>query len=294
MTWFFLTITAVLFIVIETVLEKKTLFQARSLEFAALFAFSNALISIPLVFMADFAQINPFVIGIIFLASLPSAGASLLVFKTIKHNQLSETAPILALMPLVVTIFAYIALGEKMTGIQLLGVLLIVGGMIFLELKNFKLNCGIFREGRSKYVYYILLYLLIGGISAIFDRIILFRYQVNPLAYLVFIQFFIAVSYATFFAYRLYKRQITGEMKKDVKQSWKIIFFISLLTVAHRYMYASAIQVAASIGMVIAIYKMSSLFHVFTGGKFFAEDGIFRKVVASVIILGGTIMLVIS
>lgn len=291
MVWFFLTITAVLFIAIETVLEKKTLVLARSLEFAALFSFCNAIIAIPLIFVTDFSQINIFILGMIFLASVPSAAGSLLVFKTIKHNQLSETAPIFALMPLVVTFFAYILLGEKMTSMQLFGILLMVSGMIFLELKNFKLSSGIFREGRRKYIYYIFLYLLIGGISAIFDRVILFRYKIDPLPYLVFIQFFIAANYALFF---FLKSRIKWELKNSIKQSWKIIILISLLTIAHRYMYASAIQVAASMGLVVAVYKMSSLIHVFSGGKFFAEDGIFRKTIASIVIIGGTIMLVIK
>jgi hypothetical protein len=59
-------------------------------------------------------------------------------------------------------------------------------------------------------------------------------------------------------------------------------------------MYTSAIQVAASIGLVVAVYRLSSLFHVVSGCKFFAEDGILRKVIASIIIFSGTILLVIN
>lgn len=291
MAWFFLTIAAVFFIAIETVVEKKTLIRARSLEFAAMFAFGNVIVLMPFVFVADYSQISVSVLGMIFLAALPSAGASFLVFKTIKHNQLSEAAPILALMPLVVTIFAYIFLGEKLTGLQLLGILLIVGGMIFMELKNFRLHGGIFTKGRGKYIGYIFLYLLIGGISAMFDRIILFQYKTNILTYLILIQIFIAANYAMFF---LCKKNLIKDLKISIKQSWKIIFFISLLTVAHRYMYASAIQVAVSMGLVVAVYKLSSLFHVFAGGKFFAEDGIFRKAIASIIILSGTVLLIVK
>ena len=291
MTWFFLTIVAVLFIVIETIFEKKTLATARSMEFAAMFAFGNAIVLAPFVFVADLSQINIFVLGTMFLASLPSAGASFLIFKTIKHNQLSEAAPILALLPLVVAIFAFVLLGEKMTMIQLIGLLVIVGGMILLELKNFKFDSGIFCKGRGKYIAYIILYLLIGGVSAIFDRIILFRWGINPLTYLVFIQFFIALSYIIFFFANWH---LVKELKNSVKQSWKVIFLISILVVIHRYMYASAIQVAANMGMVVAVYKLSSLFHVFSGSKFFYEDGIFKKAAASIVILIGTILLVIK
>lgn len=291
MAWFFLAITAVFFIAIETIVEKKTLNNARSLEFAAMFAFGNVLVLAPFLFLVNLSQINTEILGLIFMASIPSAGASFLVFKTIKHNQLSEAAPILALMPLVVTVFAYILLGEKLSAFQLIGILLIVGGMIFLELKNFKLRNGIFIKGRNKYILYILLYLLVGGVSAMFDRVILFRYKINPLAYLILIQIFIALNYGAFF---LCRKNLIKDFKISVKKSWKIIFFISILTVAHRYMYASAIQIAASMGLVVAVYKLSSLLHVFSGGKFFSEDGIARKVIASIIILSGTMLLIIK
>jgi len=198
MVWFFLTITAVFFISIETIVEKKTLFKARSLEFSAMFAFGNVIVSLPFVFVMDYSQISPFVLGMIFLSSIPAASSSFLIFKTIKHNQLSEAAPILALMPLVVTMFAFVLLGEKITSIQLSGMLLMVGGMIFLELKNFRLCSGIFCKGRGKYIFYIMLYLLIGGISAMFDRVILFKYKINPLSYLIWIQIFIAANYASY------------------------------------------------------------------------------------------------
>lgn len=291
MTWFFLVITAVFFIAIETIVEKKTLVQTRSLGFAAMFAFSNALVLTPFLLVVDISQIDPFILGVMFLASIPSAVVSFLAFKTIKHSQLSEAAPILALLPLVVTFFAYVFLGESMTGVQLLGIFLMVGGMMFLELKNFRLGDGIFRKGRGRYIFYILLYLLIGGMLVIFDRIILFQYKINPLIYLIFIQIFIALNYAIFF---LFQRHLIQDLKVSIKQSWKIIFFISLLTVTHRYLYVSAIQIATSVGLVLAVYKLTALVHVFSGGKFFAEDGILRKAVASIIILSGTALLIIK
>lgn len=291
MNWFFLAIAAVLFVVIETIIEKRTLSKARSLEFAAMFAFSNALVLMPFLLVADISQINSWILFLIFLSAIPSAGAAFLVFKTIKHNQLSESAPILALLPLVVAVMAFWMLDEKITLVQLCGLLLMIGGMIFLEIKNFKLNDGIFRQGRGKYILYLILYLFIAGVSAIFDRLLLFDYKINSLTYLIFIQLFIALCYVFYYAFRPRAIKI---LQANIKDSWKIIFLISILTVSHRYMYVSAIQVATSMGLVVAVYKLSSLFHVFAGRKFFAEYGIIRKVIASIVILSGTILLVIK
>ncbi len=291
MSWFLLTVLAVFFVVVEAIYEKKTLTRTRSFEFAMMFALANVLLLAPFSFWGDTTQIDAFVLGMIFLASIPSAVGSFLVFKTIKHNQLSESAPLIALLPLVVTVLAFFILGEKMTSVHLIGLLLIVGGMMVLELRNFKFKGGIFVAGRKKYIVYILLLLLFGGVSSLFDRVILFQYGVDPLAYLTLIQIFIALNFLFFF---LIRRNSFRAFGSSIRQSWKIVLFISALTVAHRYVYALAIALASSLGIVVAVYRLSSLFHVFSGGKFFAEDGILRKSIASIIILGGTVLLVIK
>lgn len=291
MLWFLLTIVAIFFIAIETVIEKKTLTKAGSLEFAASFAFCNALISVPFIFFADFSQMNLQFLGMIFLSSLPSTGVAFLIFKTIKHNQLSEAAPILALSPLFVALFSFLILGEKMSYWQMGGLFLMIGGIIFLEIRNFKISDGIFRSGREKYIFYIFLYLFVGGVSAVFDRVILYRYQADPLTYLIVIQMFIALNFAIFLGI---KPKIAIEAKESFKKIWKAAILISAMTVIHRYLYASAIQTAASMGMVVAVYRLSSLFHVFSGGTFFAEGGMWRKIIASLIVIVGTALLVLS
>ena len=291
MTWFILTTVAVFFVAIETIFEKKTLVIARTMEFSAMFAFGNALVSLPFLFVTDYSQINLFVIGMIVVSALPSAGATLLVFKTLKHNELSEAAPILALSPLVVTFMAFISLNEKISMMQLLGIMMIVGAMIFLELKNMKSRSGIFRKGRGKYIFYVCLCLFLGGVSTIFDRYILYRLGVNSLTYIVLTQLVIAMFYVIFF---LLKPKFLSSLKENAAQSWKIIFLISVMTVAHRYMYASAIQVASGIGLVSAIYKLSALANVFSGGSFFEEKGIVRKGIACIVILVGTVLLVLK
>lgn len=288
--WFYLTMGAVLLIAVETVLEKKTLSQTRSFEFAAMFAFGNAVVLTPFLLFMDNVRIDPFLLGVILLASFPSTGASFFVFKAIKHAQLSEVAPILALSPLVITLFAYWILGEKMSAIQLLGIFLMVGGMLVLELKNFKAGMGIFLRGRRKYIFYILLTLLLGGISAMFDRVLLSHFHVNPLLYVIYVQIFIAINYALFF---LFRSHLLIGLKQSIRKSYKIILCISVLTVAHRYLHASAVQVAVSMGMVATVHKLAVLFHVFSGGKFFAEEGIFKKALAGVVILGGITLLIV-
>lgn len=291
MIWFLLVITAVFFIVFETVLEKRILSQTRTFGFAAMFAFGNALISFPFLFVADLSQINWHTLIIIYIASLFSTTATLLVFKTMKHGAISEVAPILATLPLVVSLFAFLVLGETMNITQITGLLLMVSGIMFLEFKNFKSNNGIFRKGRKRYLLYIALCLVLGGIGAIFDKAILSGLKINSLAYLVIIQFFIALNYLVFIGI---KPKLFPDFKSDLSKFWKIVLLISLFTVTHRYLYVSAIKIAASVGLVVAVYKLSSLFNVFIGKRFFGETDIIKKIIATIIVLGGVFLLVIN
>ncbi|MFZ4632544.1 MAG: EamA family transporter [Patescibacteria group bacterium] len=291
MIWFFLIITAVFFIVFETVLEKRTLSSIGTLEFAAMFAFGNAIVLSPFLLVADLSQLNPTILLLIYVASIVSTTTSLLIFKTMKHSALSEAAPILALLPLVVTLLAFLFLGEKVNLVQIFGLILIVVGIMFLEFKNFETGRGIFQKGRKRYILYILLCLLFGGLGAIFDRVLLFRLELNSLTYLAIIQIFIALNYLFFLSI---KPKRFSSLKISISDFWKIIFLISLLTVAHRYLYASAIKLATSIGLVVAVYKLSSLFNVFVGEKFFGEKDIVKKIIATLIILSGVFLLVIN
>ena len=180
---------------------------------------------------------------------------------------------------------------KKISFLQFSGLLLMVAGIIYLELKNLQTSQGIFRQGRGKYIFYIVLYLILGGVSSIFDRLILHRFGVSPLSYLILIQIFIALNYLIFVGI---KPGLFKELKQSVSQFWKVVLLISLLTVSHRYLYASAIQLAASIGSVVAVYKLSSLFNVLAAGKIFAEKDIFKKILATIIVLSGVVLLVLK
>ncbi len=291
MIWFLLVITAVFFIVFETVLEKKTLSEARTFDFVAMFSFANAIVLSPFLLVADLSQINWYILGIIYSASILSTISSLLIFKAMKHSAISEVAPILAILPLVVSLLAFFVLGETMNFIQVIGLFLMVAGVMFLEFKNFKSGDGIFRKGRKRYILYIFLCLILGGAGAVFDKAILSRFDINSLAYLAIVQIFIALNYLLFIGI---KPKLFSELKGSVYKFWKIILLISLFTVVHRYLYISAIKLAASIGLVVAVYRLSSLFNIFVGEKFFGETDILKKIVATLIILSGVFLLVIS
>jgi len=291
MLWFILTIAAVFLVVLETFLEKRTLTKARTFNFAAIFAFANGVVSIPLLLVADFTGITWQVLFLIYITAIFSTITSFLIFKTIKHGAISEVTPILALLPLVVSLLAFFILGERLNAFQIIGLLLMVLGIIFLELKNYKYSKGFFSDRKKKYIVYIIAYLVFGGISVIFDKSILSDFNIKPLGYLAIVQIFIAFNYLAIVC--LKPKQFVG-LKSDFAKFWPVIILISLLVVAHRFLYMSAIKLAISIGLVVAVFKLSTLFNIFVGKKFFAEKNILKKIIATVIILLGVFILTIS
>lgn len=291
MLWFTLTIAAVFLVALETILEKKTLTKARTFSFAAMFALANGVISIPLLLAADFSGINLQVLLLIYITAIFSTITSFLIFKTIKHGAISEVAPILALMPLVVSLLAFLLLGERMNAFQITGLLLMVFGIIVLEFKNYKHGHGLFRDGRTRYIVYIIAYLILGGLSAIFDKAILSDFNIKPLSYLAIVQIFIAFNYLIFINFRA---KLFSGLKSDISKFWKVVLLISVLVVIHRFLYMSAIKLTLSIGLVVAVFKLSALVNVFVGKKFFGEKDVLKKIIATVIILVGVFILTIS
>jgi drug/metabolite transporter (DMT)-like permease len=288
MTWFFLALAAALLVSSNTILQKKALLASRSVEFSWILACCNAILSLPFFLFADFSNIDAYVLAVIFMGSLITTGSLFLSTKSLKHAEVSETSPLFALSPLVAALLAFLFLAEKITQVHFIGLLLMAGGIFFLEAKNMRISSGIFRKGREKYLLFTLLCVFLFGIGTVFDRVILSSYHVDPLAYLAIIHMILAMNFSIiFFVGSISKQDLAAEIRK----TWKIILLISVLTYFQRYFYANAVQVAASLGLVVAVKRLSALFNVVAAGRFFHEQDIARKAAATAVIVVGTALL---
>ena len=131
MNWFLLAFVAALFTAGHTVLEKRAVSKGRTLEVSWMLALANAIFSIPVFWIADFSGVNLSVIGFIFIASLFGTGALFLATKSLKHTEVSESSAFFALSPLVAAALAFVFLQERIAGINLIGFVLMVGGILF-------------------------------------------------------------------------------------------------------------------------------------------------------------------
>ena len=95
MTWYWFAIGSAVLLAVATLLEKKILFKEHAMEFSAVLAFFNALISLPLLLLADFSNISLQVLGAIYIASLLGTASFYLVAKVNRHMEVSESSPLL-------------------------------------------------------------------------------------------------------------------------------------------------------------------------------------------------------
>lgn len=289
MNWFILAFIVALLTSGHTMLEKRAVSQGRSLEVSWMLALVNMIFSVPIFLIADFSEISLSVVGYIFIASLFGTGALFLATKSLKHTEVSESSPFFALSPLVAAALAFIFLHERIAGYNLMGFVLMVGGIFFLELKNFRILSGIFVKGREKYVLYTLAAVLLFGVSSLFDRIILSGYGIDTLAFLAIVHACLALNFSVLFLMRPLPK---AELVSSLRSNWQIIIVLGIVTYLQRYFYASAVQVALSLGMVVAVKRLSSLFTVIIGGNLFHEHDVLRKTIATLIILSGLTLLV--
>ena len=289
-TWFIYAILAALFISGRDIATKKALFKEHSLEFSTIAALFVLILSVPFFFFIDFSQLPLTPIIILFFTTILGATGLLLIAKSIKHMEISSVTPLFILSPAITSVLAFIFLGEILTFNQVSGIVLLLFGAYILETKNHLLEpLRIFKT--SKYVWYTVLGLLIFGVTAVFDRVVLFHYDLPVLAYLAFVHLFLALHF-TIFLKIAKKTHGLKDIKDGIKTVGWWILLVACITVAARFAHASAVKIAF-VGLVVAIKRMSSLVTIIFGGELFHEKNLVRKASATIIMILGMLLIVL-
>ncbi|MBR9676738.1 EamA family transporter [Candidatus Woesearchaeota archaeon] len=269
---------------------KRTLFRAHAMQYSAVLAFVNMMITLPFLLVADYTSLNFDAIILIYFASLLAAFAFLLAAKSIRHMPVSESAPVFVLGPGITAILAFLLLGERLTGVQASGIIFLIIGLYLLESRNEK---NIFEPlkiyFRSKYIHYIILALVLYAVTAVIDRVIVGIFKIPPQTYIALAQLFVAINF-------LVMLHVFHDGLKDFKiglqkAGWWILL-AGVVTVGYRLAYLQAVK-TTFVGLVIAIKRMSALFATIIGGELFHEDRLFRKAIACFVMIVGAILIVL-
>lgn len=289
MTWLTFALLTAFLGALASLYEKRVLRTLHSIDFSAAIAFVAAIITTPVLFTASWEHITANVLLMCFGLSFISAMAFLNVTRGIRHMEISLSSPMFLLGPLITTVLAFIILGEMVSQIQILGMLVLVLGTYILETTH-TLHPREFVKNIWGNIYsrHILLGLFLYGLSSVGDRFVLNQMNVSPVLYTAIIQFFIAIQFLFLTWY--YRGSPVASMK-FAKEHWIDILALALLTVGYRVTQGYAVSLAVAVGLVIAIKRSSSLFTTIIGGGLFHENDVLRKSLACIVMVVGVYLI---
>ncbi len=287
MQWYVFAIFAAVLTAASTIVEKKTLLKEHAMEFSAVLAIFNFLIALVLL---PFINLNFSLnmLALIYIAAVLTTIAFLFVAKAVRHMDISVISPLLAFDPAVVVVLAFFILRERITYLQLLGILLLVAGSFVLEAENYNIKNIFTRKFKSNYFYYIILALILYGFGSILSKFIL--NTVSPLTFILVIHFFIALNFIALIS--MFHNGFEG-IKHGIKSAGKYIFLVAILVTSCRLFQAQAISMAY-VSLVIPIRRMSNLFATVVGGRMFHEKNLAKRTIACIIMLAGAFLVILG
>ncbi|RMF56208.1 hypothetical protein D6745_00085 [Candidatus Woesearchaeota archaeon] len=289
MLWLIFALGSAFFAAAASIIQKKALIKEHAMEFSAVLALINAVISLFLLPFVDF-NISTMNLLWVYLASWLGTVAFLHTARAIRHMQISLASPMLNFGPAFSAILAAFILGEKLVLYQWLGIILLVIGAYVLEIDHkFSDLIEPFRRIKSsKYIHFIFFALLLYGFSSIIDRYVV-THGVSPISYIFFAHIFIAINFFVLLnvMYDGVKGIIHGLSKMGIP-----ILLVSLFTLTYRFFQIKAVSMTF-LALVVSIKRTSTILATLIGGELFHEEGLILKLVACAIMVVGAVLVAI-
>ncbi len=293
MPWYAIALGSALTAGLFQIVEKKVLLKEHSLFFLVTSSFLMLLFSLPMIPAGFVGALSSIMLVYILIKCTFAVALFVLCAKTIKHMDISEFGPLMNLSPLVLLVPATLFLGEKLTVMNFMGILLIVGGAYVVELKD-GWKTPLRRAAKDKYVHYIFWSAIFVALAASMDKFILAKsVEIDVNTFFFYNRLFIALLLlGAYFIFR--DKKLKDSLPVTFKRSFWWILIASILFMATDYVYFSAVAVPiAMVALVIPLKRMSTLIMTVFGGEMFKEDNLVRKTVACLIMIAGAALIVI-
>jgi drug/metabolite transporter (DMT)-like permease len=289
MDWTLIALISALFSALASIIEKKILFKERVAEFTAFLALINLILVIP--FFLSIESI-PSTTGllVLFFKSLLNAIAFFCVMKAIKSLELSSALPLLVLTPGLVAIFASIFLKESLMLWQIVGLILLIIGTYALQIRKKQKFLDPFKIlFKTKGYRYVITALLLFTITSILDKTILkvFKFPVNT--FMAFQHLFFAIIFIAILFIFIKPKKI----QVPSKSSWILLIILAIFTIIYRYAELTAMSMAP-VALVLVLKRLSVLFSTIVGGKLFKESHLLLKTIATIIIIAGALLIILT
>jgi len=222
---------------------------------------------------------------------------TLIFLNLLKKYDISSISPLLNISPLILLLFSTSFLGERITDIQFLGILIIIISTYFLEvhinfheiLKPYKYHFDFLNRLNYKDILLIFSMLFFISITAVSDKIILRKTN-------VYSDLFITSGIITILLliYISFKHEFLFDLKSSLLSNWKIytisaFFYLSSFSILYVIFIPST-----EISIVIPIKRSSTLFSALFGGLLFKEKHIIQKTISVILMILGIYLLTLK
>lgn len=288
MDWFLLALCSAIFSALASVFEKKSLFTLTALEFSFFISVFVFVFSIPFLFTINYNAIIPVHMAILFFKTALASASFFFVMNGIKRMELSGSLPLMVLTPGLVALSAFFILGESLSFSQIAGMVVLLGGTVFLQWSVTSVNqlnvWSFFKIAGNRYM---LAALLIYTVTALLDKALLSTWKVPMDQFMGIQHFFQLVIFGSF--YVGWKK--TENWKPKLKQVWIFLILIALFTIVYRYTQFLAMR-EGSVALVLTIKRISVFFAILMAGKMFHEHKLWQRSLATLILLFGAFLIV--
>lgn len=288
MTWFIIALISAVLSATASIFEKKILFRLGALEFSFLAAVITLLFSIPFFFAVDYNSLQLNSLFVLYLKSIFGALAFWCVMLAIKNMELSGALPLLVLTPGIVAFFAFLFLGEALSNLEIIGMILLLAGTYILERrgKDFLEPFLIFIKSRNH--HFIIFALSLFTITSLADKWLLRDFQLEPTAFIPFQHLFLAINFLIIVLVK--EINLFKKIKTYSTDIWLFVIAVSIFTVGYRWSQVEAVKIAP-VALVLTVKRSSVFFVTIIGGKIFNEHNLLRKAIATLIMIAGAVIM---
>ncbi len=204
--------------------------------------------------------------------------ASVLFYLALKHTQISEVMIIGATGPIWTTVTSILFLGDRISILKLLGIVLaVIGvGFVFYQKGRFKFHKGHF---------YAFLSILFFGIGLTNDSFLLryFNQTTYSFLYYFFPGLFIAL---------MYPKKVL-EIKGFIRKNASFNFFVpAVLAAIGSLLVNTSFQIGAGASGVSTMMQLSPIFTIVLGAIFLQErENLVRKIIGGIIVIIGVLLI---
>lgn len=296
--WYFYALVAAAFLGVVKILEKKELKKEHSLEYVVLLAVVNLIVASFLWPWVDFGSISKMAIVWIYLTTAVGTLAIWLTAKALRHLDVSVVAPQTVLGVVFAMLIAALFLGERISGMQLVGAVIILVGSYLINRQAVAFHVfGPHHRLRylpkspplSTYVVHFQLILVLAmfflGLSSVLDKFVLT--QIAPVTFIFLAHIFLFINHLVL--YWIIQGNFS-QLKKGFAEAGWLIVGISLLLVFARLVYAQALSLS-EVSLVMPLSRLSIPVATLLGGAIFLERGVwFKTLMALAMVLGVWLM----